>query len=126
MEHDNLGLFERVSCWVDNFPWSIRASIFGEHVPSKRTMALKAVNVYDKNMRNRLLKQLDPRSTHVSPYLIMFYVASYDGCGALRINLLYTDDECLSMFVKKVEEISERVIHMIALDYVPGLRFLHR
>lgn len=98
----------------------------GEHVPSKRTMALKTVNVYDKNKRNQLLKELETLSTHVSRYLVRFHGAFYDGCGAVHIALEYMDHGCLSTFVQKVGEIPEKVVQMIALDCVRGLRFLHR
>lgn len=97
-----------------------------EHIPSKRTMAMKVVNVYDKEKRNQLLKELETLSSHVSRYLVRFHGAFYDGSGAVHIALEYMDHGCLSTFVQKVGPIPERVVQMIAIDCLRGLRFLHR
>ena len=97
-----------------------------EHMPSKRTMAMKVVNVYDKEKRNQLLKELETLSTHISRYLVRFYGAFYDGSGAVHIALEFMDHGCLSTFVHRVGPIPERVVQMIALDCLRGLRFLHR
>lgn len=97
-----------------------------EHLPSKRTMALKVVNVYDKEKRTQLLKELETLSTHISRYLVRFYGAFYDGSGAVHIALEYMDHGCLSSFVQRVGPIPEKVVQMIAIDCLRGLRFLHR
>lgn len=97
-----------------------------EHLPSEKTMAMKVVNVYDKEKRNQLLKELETLSTHISRYLVRFYGAFYDGSGAVHIALEYMDHGCLSSFVQKVGPIPERVVQMIAIDCLRGLRFLHR
>lgn len=97
-----------------------------EHMPSKRTMAMKVVNVYDKQKRNQLLKELETLSKHVSRYLVRFHGAFYDGSGAVHIALEYMDHGCLSTFIQKVGPIPEPVVKMIAMDCLRGLRFLHR
>lgn len=97
-----------------------------EHVPSKTTMAIKTVNVYNKEKRNQLLKELETLSTHVSRYLVRFHGAFYDGSGAVHIALEYMDHGCLSTFVQRVGNIPERIVQMIAIDCLRGLRFLHR
>lgn len=97
-----------------------------EHVPSKRTMAMKVVNVYDKEKRNQLLKELETLCTYTSRYLVRFYGAFYDGSGAVHIALEYMDHGCLSTFVQRVGSIPENVVQMIAVDCLRGLRFLHR
>ncbi|PXF46877.1 Mitogen-activated protein kinase kinase 3 [Gracilariopsis chorda] len=97
-----------------------------EHVPSKRPMAMKVVNVYEKQRRNQLLKELETLSTHVSRYLVRFYGAFYDGSGAVHIALEYMDHGCLATFIQRVGPIPEKVVQMIAHDCVKGLRFLHR
>lgn len=97
-----------------------------EHLPSKKTMAMKVVNVYDKNKRNQLLKELETLSTHVSRYLVRFHGAFYNGSGAVHIALEYMDHGCLSTFVQRVGAIPEKVVQMIASDCLRGLRFLHR
>lgn len=97
-----------------------------EHIPSQRPMAMKVVNVYDKQRRNQLLKELETLSTHVSRYLVRFYGAFYDGSGAVHIALEYMDHGCLATFVQRVGPIPEKVVQMIAHDCVKGLRFLHR
>lgn len=97
-----------------------------QHLPSKRTMAMKVVNVYNKEKRNQLLKELETLSTHVSRYLVRFYGAFYDGSGAVHITLEYMDHGCLSTFVQRVGAIPEKIVQIIALDCLKGLKFLHR
>lgn len=97
-----------------------------EHMPSMRTMAIKVVNVYSKEKRNQLLKELETLSTHVSRYLVRFYGAFYDGSGAVHIALEYMDHGCLATFVQRVGAIPERIVQMIGQDCLRGLRFLHR
>lgn len=97
-----------------------------EHMPSKRTMAMKVVNVYEKEKRNQLLKELETLTTHISRYLVRFYGAFYDGSGAVHIALECMDHGCLSTFVQRVGPIPEKVVQMIAIDCLRGLRFLHR
>lgn len=97
-----------------------------DHVPSKRTMAVKVVNVYDKEKRNQLLKELETLCTYVSRHLVRFYGAFYDGSGAVHIALEYMDHGCLSTFIQRVGQIPESVVQMIAVDCLRGLRFLHR
>lgn len=97
-----------------------------EHFPTRKTMAMKVVNVYDKAKRNQLLKELETLSTYVSRYLVRFYGAFYDGSGAVHIALEYMDHGCLATFVQKVGAIPEQIVRMIAMDCVRGLRFLHR
>lgn len=96
-----------------------------EHIPSKRTIAMKVVSVFDKEKRNQLLKELETLSTYVSRFLVRFHGAFYDGSGAVHIALEYMDHGCLSTFIQKVGPIPESVVQMIAIDCVRGLRFLH-
>lgn len=96
-----------------------------EHIPSKRTVAMKVVSVFDKERRNQLLKELETLSTYVSRFLVRFYGAFYDGSGAVHIALEYMDHGCLSTFIQRVGPIPERVVQMITIDCVRGLRFLH-
>lgn len=97
-----------------------------EHMPSKVTMAMKVVNVYNKEKRNQLLKELETLSIHNSRYLVRFFGAFYDGSGAVHIALEYMDHGCLSSFVQRVGAIPEPIVQMIAVDCIRGLRFLHR
>lgn len=97
-----------------------------EHLPSKTTMAVKTVNVYNKEKRNQLMKELETLCTYVSRYLVRFHGAFYDGSGAVHIALEYMDHGCLSTFVQRVGAIPERIVQMIAQDCLRGLRFLHR
>lgn len=97
-----------------------------EHIPSKTTMAIKTVNVYNKEKRNQLLKELETLCKHNSRYLVRFHGAFYDGSGAVHIALEYMDHGCLSTFIQRVGKIPEHIVKMIALDCLRGLRFLHR
>lgn len=96
-----------------------------EHIPSKRTIAMKVVSVFDKEKRNQLLQELETLSAYASRFLVRFYGAFYDGSGAVHIALEYMDHGCLSTFIQKVGPIPERVVQMIAIDCLRGLRFLH-
>lgn len=96
-----------------------------EHTPSKTMMAIKVVNVYNKEKRIQLLKELETLCTHVSRYLVRFHGAFYDGSGAVHIALEYMDHGCLASFVQRVGPIPERIVQMIAQDCLRGLRFLH-
>lgn len=97
-----------------------------EHIPSKATMAIKTVNVYNKEKRNQLLKELETLCKHNSRYLVRFHGAFYDGSGAVHIALEYMDHGCLSSFIQRVGKIPEHIVKMIAQDCLRGLRFLHR
>lgn len=97
-----------------------------EHLPSKTTMAVKVVNVYNKEKRNQLLKELETLCTHISRYLVRFHGAFYDGSGAVHIALEYMDHGCLATFVQRVGPIPESIVRMIGQDCLRGLRFLHR
>lgn len=97
-----------------------------EHTPTETTLAVKVVNVYSKEKRNQLLKELETLSTHISRYLVRFHGAFYDGSGAVHIALEYMGHGCLSTFIQRVGPIPERIAQMIAVDCLKGLRFLHR
>lgn len=97
-----------------------------EHTPTETTLAVKVVNVYSKEKRNQLLKELETLSTHISRYLVRFHGAFYDGSGAVHIALEYMGHGCLSTFIQRVGPIPERIVQMIAVDCLKGLRFLHR
>lgn len=97
-----------------------------EHTPTETTLAVKVVNVYNKEKRNQLLKELETLSTHISRYLVRFHGAFYDGSGAVHIALEYMGHGCLSTFIQRVGPIPERIVQMIAVDCLKGLRFLHR
>lgn len=97
-----------------------------EHAPSRRTMAMKVVNVYEREKRNQLMKELETLATYVSRHLVRFHGAFYDGSGAVHIALEYMDQGCLSSFIQRTGPIPEEIVRIIAFDCLRGLRFLHR
>ena len=97
-----------------------------EHIPSRRTMAMKVVNVYEREKRNQLMKELETLATYVSRHLVRFYGAFYDGSGAVHIALEYMDQGCLSSCIQRTGPIPEEIVRIIAFDCLRGLRFLHR
>lgn len=96
------------------------------HKPTSTAIAMKTVNVFDKGMRHQLMKELLTLSQHVSPYLVRFYGAFYDGEGAVHIALEFMDRGCLASFVRKNGALPEHAVRVIALDCARGLRFLHK
>lgn len=94
-----------------------------EYVPTKMTMAVKEVNLYNGEKCTQHLKELETLCTYISHYLVRFYCAFYDGSGAVHIALEYMDHGCLASFVQRVSPIPERVVRMIAQDFLCGCGF---
>lgn len=95
------------------------------HKPSRRKIAVKEINFYDKNKREQLRKELVTLISHQSRFLVRSYGAFYDERGRVHVTLEYMDRGSLSDVIQKVGPIPEAVICKIAEHCLRGLCFLH-
>lgn len=95
------------------------------HKPSKRKIAVKEINFYDKHKREQLRKELVTLISHQSRFLVRSYGAFHDERGRVHVTLEYMDRGSLSDVIQKVGPIPEHVICKIAEHCLRGLCFLH-
>ncbi|CAI5471933.1 unnamed protein product [Closterium sp. Yama58-4] len=97
------------------------------HIPSHRLLALKKVNVFEKDKRHQLLNEIRTLcEAPAAPGLVEFYGAFYQpDSGQINIALEYMDGGSLADVVQVTKTIPENVLSAITRKVLQGMQFLH-
>ena len=100
------------------------------HTPSQTELAVKVINVFDKDKRDQLLRELRTLYSSAFPWLVSFHDCLYDE-GAMYIVLEYMDGGSLADVLIATQLTgsgapSELVLGRIAAKTLAGLNYLHR
>jgi len=99
-----------------------------KHIPTGRIMALKVVNVFDKERRYQLMNELSALTDNKSEHLVSFYGAFYSE-GLINICLEYMDGGSLADLCeatnKQHQTIPEDVLGCICSQVLEDLEYLH-
>ncbi|KAJ7553324.1 hypothetical protein O6H91_06G093300 [Diphasiastrum complanatum] len=97
------------------------------HIPTHRILALKKINVFEKEKRQQLLNEI--RTLCEAPRvkgLVEFYGAFYSpDSGQISIALEYMDGGSLADIVRSKKFIPEPILSVITRKVLQGLQFLH-
>ncbi|XP_024402885.1 mitogen-activated protein kinase kinase 3 [Physcomitrium patens] len=97
------------------------------HIPTHRILALKKINVFEKEKRQQLLNEI--RTLCEAPQvrgLVEFYGAFYSpDSGQISIALEYMDGGSLADIVRTKKFIPEPILSVITRKVLQGLVFLH-
>jgi hypothetical protein len=96
------------------------------HKPSLSVLALKVIDVADKNKRGQVLKELkELDSTESSPHIVDFYGAFYDS-GQVKLALEYMNRGSLQFVLNQYGPLKESILQSIAKQSLLGLLHLHK
>jgi len=107
----------------------------GKHKRLNQLVAIKCINIYDKEKRKQLLNDLksltalsnpDPRGGLAIPcdFLVNFHGGFLDE-GTVKVVLEFMDKGTLRDLIKKKMSVSEQVLCVIAIQILNGLAYLH-
>jgi serine/threonine protein kinase len=101
------------------------------HLPSLMIVALKTVNVFDKDERHQFIKELNAFNSASSPHILQFVGACFSE-GKITMALEIMNRGSLDHAVKKFGKFNEKTLQnitkqaLIGLNYLHSLHFLHR
>lgn len=95
------------------------------HLPSLRILALKQINIFDKDKRHQFVKELSALGSINSPYIVGFAGAFFSE-GAVTILLEYSNRHSLLEMLKIHGAFPEILLQRIALHSFRGLEILHQ
>lgn len=98
------------------------------HIPTHRILALKKINVFEKDKRHQLLNEIRTLcEAPQAPGLVEFYGAFYSpDSGQISIALEYMDGGSLADIVQVTKTIPEHILSAITRNVLQGLEFLHQ
>lgn len=100
------------------------------HIPSGTLIALKSINIYDKDKRTQLKNDLNVLQGNNCPFLVNFYGAFfYD--GAVKLALEFMDLGSLDRVIDRVKKLPqpctpEPILAKITQEILQGLLYLHK
>eukprot|EP01083_Nonionella_stella_P005411 15626_1 len=95
------------------------------HRPTGRELAVKVINVFDKSLRDQLLKEIEMLFQADCPSLVDFYGAFYRD-GSILIAMELMDAGSLYDVSKKAGRMPENALGEITLQVLTGLEYLHK
>ena len=97
------------------------------HEPTGILMALKSINVYDKEKRKQLMNDIKALDHSDCPFLVKFYGAYFDE-GQVKVALELMDAGSLGDLVKRLHKpvIPEPLLSKITQQILQGLMYLHK
>lgn len=97
------------------------------HIPTHRLLALKRINVFEKDKRHQLLNEIRTLcEAPASPGLVEFFGAFYSpDSGQISIALEYMDGGSLADVVQVTKTIPENILSAITKRVLQGMQFLH-
>eukprot|EP00899_Mesostigma_viride_P012887 jgi/Mesvir1/2159/Mv16672-RA.1 len=98
------------------------------HIPTHRFVALKNINVFDREKRQQMLNEIRMLcDAGGQPGLVSFFGAFFTpDSGQISIVLEYMDGGSLADALKKMGRIPEDVLSQIAARMLTGLNYLHQ
>ena len=100
------------------------------HTPSSTLIALKSINIYERDKRKQLEKDLKALDDFSSPYLIKYYGAFFsDGVVKVAMELmdLGSTRRIINSLTGRPEPVmSETMLYRFAYSILSGLHYLHK
>jgi len=98
--------------------------------PNGKIMALKSINIYDKDKRKQLKNDMKVLQENDSPFLVKFYGAFFNE-GTVKLALEYMDLGSLDKVIDKIKTkpqpcTPENVLSQITKSILQGLYYLHK
>jgi hypothetical protein len=84
------------------------------HVPSLRVVALKEINIYDKEKRHQFIKELSALGSVASPYIVGF-AGAFHNEGSCTVLLEYANRHSLAEMLQLHGPFNEIMLQRIAL-----------
>jgi len=94
------------------------------HAPTNTKLALKVINLFERNKREQLIREIITLYDAQCPSLITFYGAFHRE-GSITIALEYMDGGSLANVLDQVGPIPEYVLASVAFQVLWGLAYLH-
>ena len=98
--------------------------LHGVHAPTGTELALKVINMFDKNKRDQLIREITSLYDAQCNSLITFYGSFYRD-SSITIALEYMDGGSLANLVHQVGAIPEYVLACITFQILWGLAYLY-
>ncbi|CAG9323638.1 unnamed protein product [Blepharisma stoltei] len=97
------------------------------HKPTGTLLALKSINVYDKEKRRQLMNDIRALERSDCPFLVKFYGAYFDE-GQVKVALELMDAGSLGDLVKKLPNptVPEPILAKMTQQMLNGLMYLHK
>eukprot|EP00947_MAST-08B_sp_MAST-8B-sp1_P005542 g5542.t1 len=93
------------------------------HRPTSMPLALKVINMFDKDKRDQLLAEIRALYDAQCPSIVTFFGAFYND-GAISIALEYMDGGSLENMLAQVGELPEAVLANLTFQILWGLAYL--
>lgn len=98
--------------------------LHGIHAPTGTHLALKVINMFDKNKRDQLMREITSLYDAQCSSLITFYGSFYRN-SSITIALEYMDGGSLANVLSQVGPIPENILACIAYQILWGLAYLY-
>jgi len=97
------------------------------HRPTGTLLALKSINVYDKEKRKQLMNDIKALEQSECPFLVRFYGTYFDE-GHVKVALELMDGGSLRDLVKHLKSpvIPEAILSKVTQQVLNGLMYLHK
>lgn len=97
------------------------------HRPTNAEIALKTINVYDKEKRKQLMNDIKAMEHSECPFLVKFYGAYFEE-GYVKVALEFMDGgslrDCLAK--SRVASVPENILSKVTQQVLNGLMYLHK
>jgi serine/threonine protein kinase len=94
------------------------------HTGTGQMMALKVINVFDKDKRHQLMKEIKTLHTANCPNLVSFYGAFFKD-GQISLGLELMDCGSLHDIMQRVGKVPEAALAQVSKQVLVGLDYLH-
>mmetsp|Transcript_14135 Transcript_14135/g.14189 ORF Transcript_14135/g.14189 Transcript_14135/m.14189 type:complete len:245 (+) Transcript_14135:25-759(+) len=101
----------------------------GRHVPTNTLLALKSINIYERDRRKQLENDLKALDEFSSPFLVSYYGAFF-GDGVVKVAMelmdLGSSRKIISVLAGRQEPVlPEEILYALSFPILKGLQYLH-